>query len=466
MANSGGKNTMSKLLSGTIIATCCALMAACSESDSVSQQSGAAASGNELVLVAVEQALLGSSEGLAELISPGFENLSGLNTGAPGYLWAYKSLNDLCREIQVQNSNIVSTESALIVKHEFVATCAEFGGLGPAETSEFVLEQEFGFSEENTLANVKTDFSRNGESVLPSLGVAPTKPIRPPGSVLSSFDKGAFIEGLAVDKGGTVYVSLILDNNIWRIEKDGSKSIFATLPFDSNRQIMQGIFCLDIDAEGNFFVSVNSPDESIRGIWKLSPDAQPVLWAQVPGPAVLNGIDVDEDGNVFVADTLSGTIWHVDSTHSAGQMAQVWVSHPILNPTPFVNVWPGINGVRRSNTGVSASVSDTGLVVDFDWNTKAPRIVTKGAGVDDFIIDNRGRYVLTTHPYNSIEIYDPQVDDRYSLFTEQEGVWGPAAVGSFALSESKALYYVGTDGGLFGRGFANAFQAQVFKFEY
>src|ERR1700730_9400590 len=68
-------------------------------------------------------------------------------------------------------------------------------------------------------------------------------------STVYRFDanKGEFIEGLAIDKGGSIYVGLALLGEIWKFTPDGTPSLFATLDIG---QFGGALIGLAVDDEG------------------------------------------------------------------------------------------------------------------------------------------------------------------------------------------------------------------------
>ena len=109
-----------------------------------------------------------------------------------------------------------------------------------------------------------------------------------------SFDlaAGEFPEGVAVDKGGNIFVSLIAPvSEIRKVRPDGSQTLLTDLPTTGI-----GPLGLAVDAIGNVYVGLVSLDPATQGVYRVSPDG---TVARLPGTGSIgfaNGLAFDNQG--------------------------------------------------------------------------------------------------------------------------------------------------------------------------
>src|SRR5262245_54862740 len=182
-------------------------------------------------------------------------------------------------------------------------------------------------------------------------------------------------ESLQVDRHGHIYVSLSPRGEIRKIAPDGTQSTLAVLPLHQEVQPCEnsagsaGSTGIALDHQRNVYVGVRSCSAADLGIWKVTPDGQQSLLANLPGDlfppgsARPNGIAY-HDGWLYVADSALALVWRV---HSDGlSPAEVWSADPLLQhplePLPGI---PGPNGLQVFHNEVYVSVSDRRHVVAF-----------------------------------------------------------------------------------------------------
>jgi sugar lactone lactonase YvrE len=147
-------------------------------------------------------------------------------------------------------------------------------------------------------------------------------------------------ESIEIDRHGNIFVSFNLTGEIRKIAPDGTQSTFAVLPLHQGLQPCQNLLGrgsmggIAPDYYGNVYSSVNSCDAADLGIWKITPDGEQSLLANLPGDlfppghARPNGIAY-HDGWLYVADSALGLVWRL---HSDGEHpAEVWTEDPLLH---------------------------------------------------------------------------------------------------------------------------------------
>jgi sugar lactone lactonase YvrE len=182
---------------------------------------------------------------------------------------------------------------------------------------------------------------------------------------VATFVPPAFPEGIAADRQGNVYVSVVPTGEIRRIAPDGTQSAFAQVPATS---LAAG---LTLDGDGNLYVAVAPmpPDPAKHGVWKVTPNGTASLFAALPPESLPNDVAFDAHGTLFVTDSIGGKIFHIDAQ---GQTSE-WVVTPLLlgppNPQPPHPPFPiGANGLAFAGTNVFVCNSDLGTIVQVPVN--------------------------------------------------------------------------------------------------
>lgn len=214
-------------------------------------------------------------------------------------------------------------------------------------------------------------------------------------------------EGIAIDRDGTIYLSLALTGELRKISPDGSQTSLAFLPIGPPLTPCFGFLAiqgaLTLDRNGDLLVSVASCDASRRGIWRVTPEGVTSLVANLPPTALPNGIAIRR-GRVYVADS-NGLLW---SAPVSGGTAEIWADHPLLKPAPAAP-FPGPNGLQIFRGELYVSNSDQGTILAFPFEhgdeAGEPRIhaaLPDDLGCDDFDFDVLGNLYCTTDPFNRL----------------------------------------------------------------
>lgn len=262
------------------------------------------------------------------------------------------------------------------------------------------------------------------------------------------FTPGQFPEGLIPngDNGG-VLLTMLFDNKVLSIAADGAIAPYAELPFPADPRTQQGAMCIARAPDGAIFITVHSKTPEAHGLWRLDPDGSARIVAVLPQDAVPNGVDVDDKGRVYVADS-SGGVWQ----WRPGEAGAVkWLDTPIVDRRPYIGNLPGPNGLKVHKKSVYVAVSDTSSFVRIPIGKKGeagePELVAKGAPGDDFALDDDGAAYVTTHPFNSVlKVTDNGVESV--LANADDGVIGPTSAAIVDTPAGRALYVV-MDGGLY-----------------
>ena len=291
--------------------------------------------------------------------------------------------------------------------------------------------------------------------VLLALGlVPPASWAHPPDApaaveVVATFDAGHLEtpESLVFDREGNVYISLALTGEIRRITPDGTQSTFATIPIGAPLTPCGGFIAimggLTIDSHGNLYVTAAACDPVNRGVWKVAPDGETRILAQLPLEALPNGIALHH-GTLYVPDSFLGRVWAVPVE---GGPATVWFDDPALLGPPPGSPFPGANGLKvfRNEMYVSNSGAGTIVVIPIDGNDEpgTPRLhaqIPAPQGCDDFAFDVLGNLYCGSDPFRTLLRVAPDgsVD---TLLTVADGLDGPTAA-AFGVRDGKFDLYI------------------------
>ncbi len=280
---------------------------------------------------------------------------------------------------------------------------------------------------------------------MPFPASAPSKDV--PVHEVTRFKPGEFPEGLIDDGEGGLLLTMLFDNKILSVTPDGQISTYATLPFTSDPATQQGAMCLAKDKGGAIYLTVHSKTPEEHGLWRLGADgvANPV--GIMPQSSIPNGLDVDDKGRVYIADS-SGAVWQ---WRPGDAEAAPWVDSGLVQRRPFIGNLPGPNGLKVKDNYVYVAVSDTSAFVRIPIRKNGrpgeAELIANGAPGDDFAIDADGAAYLTTHPFNSvIKVTREGVEEVVA--DAEDGVIGPTSAALLETPDGTALYVV-TDGGLY-----------------
>jgi sugar lactone lactonase YvrE len=258
-------------------------------------------------------------------------------------------------------------------------------------------------------------------------------------------------ESIQVDRHGHIYVSLAPRGEIRKIAPDGTQSTLAVLPLHQEVQPCENSAGnaastgIALDHQHNVYVNVRSCRAADFGIWKVTPDGQQSLVANLPGNASPNGIAY-HNGSLYVADSALALVWRVQArrVQANGQSpVRLWtvdslLRHPPSPPPGF----PGPNGLQIFRDEIYVSVSSRGHVVAFPINadgSAGPGRVHAMIGLDDFAFDVQGNLYAMTNFFNTVVRVTPDGATE-TLLTLEDGLDGPSSGAFGGENDRKNLY--------------------------
>jgi len=247
----------------------------------------------------------------------------------------------------------------------------------------------------------------------------------------------AALEGITVTKDGTIYGGGDETGKIFKRTTNGIVTEAASF-FDDEFGTVAG---LTSDPSGNVYANVNHwLDESIHGIWRIGPDDSVEKFATLPPGGLLNGITIDEKGNLYVSDSYGGSIWKVSKKGAV----ELWVQDALL-----MDSWGfgfGINGVDYYRDAIYASITLDGRIVKVpinqDGSSGAPEnYVVDDAlfGVDQAILDRFGNLYVANVFTHSIIMVDTQLVVT-TLVEDSDDVFKPASLSRGAMGDQFSIF--------------------------
>lgn len=166
-------------------------------------------------------------------------------------------------------------------------------------------------------------------------------------------DAGELPENVAIDPRGNKYVSFPPLGEVRKITPDNSAESLLTT-FDTNDGDF-GVIGLEVTPTGVVYAClVTTPGADQLGVWRIERDGSRSLYAGLPGGSFPNDVLPDGD-RLLVTDTTAGAVWEVREGN-----ATRWVVDPLLAGTGAAGfgIPLGANGIVRKKDG-SVVVANT-----------------------------------------------------------------------------------------------------------
>jgi sugar lactone lactonase YvrE len=245
---------------------------------------------------------------------------------------------------------------------------------------------------------------------------------------------GEFPEGIAVDKYGNVYVSMIELDQIWKIDPSGNRSVLAEIAVPG-----EGPAGLAVDAAGTVYAAVpaldlatGQTDPASRGVYRIRPDGTA---ERLPGTGAMlfpNDVTLDKQGNVYATDTSSGTVWRVPRDGPA----ELWSGDPLLAGDGSLGFgFPiGANGIAFRNGELIVANTERGrlvrIPVEPDGSTGEATVLAESTallGADGIALDVHGDvYVANAILYTVVRVGSDGLIE--TLATADDGLNQPSTL--------------------------------------
>jgi sugar lactone lactonase YvrE len=222
-------------------------------------------------------------------------------------------------------------------------------------------------------------------------------PVRGP-AVVTSFDPGTFAESLAVDRTGSLLVSLtrwgetVNSGEVWRVGPGARRTLLATI--DVGTGLLTGIAC---DSMGRAYVAAVS-DAPMPGVYRIAPSGGATRVMTLPADSFPNGIAI-HDGFIWVSDSFGGAVWRAPLGRTCSPSTP-WFRDAGLKPITML----GVNGIAFWRNELFMAVSDSGYIcrVDVKANGSAGALTTvinaeALRSADGIAFDAQGGLWITTN---------------------------------------------------------------------
>jgi putative intracellular protease/amidase/sugar lactone lactonase YvrE len=258
-----------------------------------------------------------------------------------------------------------------------------------------------------------------------------------PVRVIAEFPVNTFLENIAIDPQGTVFVTSYEEGRIYRIPTSNECQEFAKIEGSA-----AGIV---IHQTGDLFIS--SVIEKTPAICRIDFTGGVEPWIALPEAIFLNGMTQLDGNRYLVADSYKGAIWEVDI---GSKTAQIWLQDNLLARSNTSNPFPAVNGIKRYNNALFASNTQRQLLIRIPLTENhqpgLPEVFLSNVNLDDFAFDLHGNLYGTTHVYNSVVRVSP--DKQITTIAKAEqGVAGSTSL-AFGRGDRRTSLFVTTNGGM------------------
>lgn len=265
--------------------------------------------------------------------------------------------------------------------------------------------------------------------------------------VVVAFDleNGEIAEGVAVNSMGDLYTGISAQGRMLMVPGGmGEPQEFALL-----EGLQEGDFGIGghaVDASDDVYTTAISANPEVNGVWRF--DAATGDGTHVDGTEGMimpNAIDFDDDGTMYVSDTMMGAVWSAP----VGAPAQPWVVDPLLmgtnaSPLPFPI---GANGVDVVDGTVYVAVSEKASVVAIPINEDGtpgePSVFLELGDVmpDGIAFDTNGDLYVADPPAHTLWKVSP--DGSIEVVADvDDGLDGTSSVALWTDADGQKTAYV------------------------
>jgi hypothetical protein len=258
-------------------------------------------------------------------------------------------------------------------------------------------------------------------------------------STVATWRAPAFLENLAVEAEGAIFVTVYSHNRIDRYDPTArTTTTFAEVPAPMGPAF---------DAGGVLWTTGGTLREGPGYIWRVERSGAVQQWCELPDALFMNGCTMHPNGRMLlVCESASGQILAID----LGQPGrwEVWLEGDRLRP--IVPGYPGSNGIKIREGWAWISVSGRRLMVRVpiqpDGSAGDIEIAAARLEADDFAFGMSGSVYITTHPEHTLVRLEPS-GARTTLAGPEEGMVGSTACAFGRAPGDEKAIYVTTDGG-------------------
>lgn len=254
---------------------------------------------------------------------------------------------------------------------------------------------------------------------------------------IAEFPVNTFLENIAVNKKGDLFITSLEDGKIHRISNDGAKSEFA--------KIDGKVAGLALDKKENLIVS-GWAGGTTPSIFIVSKQGKLESSTPIAGAVFLNGVTWLKGDSFLIADSYKGAIWEFDAK---AKTSKVWLEGEMFARSNEKNPFPAVNGLKIFKNTLYATNTERQQIlripISTDGKAGKPEIWLEKINGDDFDFDENGNLFVTTHVYNNILKITPS--GKTSIIAETDNLIGDTAL-AFGRGKNKNAIFVVTNGGV------------------
>jgi hypothetical protein len=254
---------------------------------------------------------------------------------------------------------------------------------------------------------------------------------------IAEFPVNTFLENIAVDKKGNLFVTSLEDGKIYKVSPVGKKTEFA--------QIKGKIAGLAFDKSENLIVT-GWADGTTPSVFIVSKNGKLSSTTAIGGAMFLNGITPLKGDTFLIADSYKGAIWLFDAK---AKSYQIWLADKMLLRGNEQNPIPAVNGLKIFKNTVYATNTQEQKILRIpilaNGTASKPEVWLEKINGDDFVFDAAGNIFLTTHIYNNVLKIEPS--GKATIIAESSDVIGDTAL-AFGKGKNKNTLFVVTNGGM------------------
>jgi sugar lactone lactonase YvrE len=254
---------------------------------------------------------------------------------------------------------------------------------------------------------------------------------------IAEFPVNTFLENIAVNKKGDLFITSLEDGKIYRVSNAGAKSEFA--------KIDGKIAGLVFNKKENLIVS-GWAGGTIPSVFIVSKQGKLESSTPVAGAIFLNGVTWLKGDKFLIADSYKGAIWEFDAK---AKTSKVWLENEMFARSDEENAFPAVNGLKIFKNILYATNTERQQILRIpvlaNGSAGKPEIWLKNINGDDFAFDGSGNLFLTTHVYNSVLKITP--NGKTTVIAEDGNLIGDTSL-VFGSGKNKNSIVVVTNGGI------------------
>jgi putative intracellular protease/amidase/sugar lactone lactonase YvrE len=260
-----------------------------------------------------------------------------------------------------------------------------------------------------------------------------------PAKTIANFPLNTFLENIAVDTAGNLFITSYEDGKVYRVTTAGEITEIADVNGNA-----AGIV---VDPQGNLLVA-GATQEKIATVFRIDRNGNVEAIITIPEAIFLNGMTPLTGDRYLIADSYKGAIWEIDAREKT---TQIWLQHERLARSNPHHPFPAVNGLKIYNNTLYASNTQRQHLIRIplhsDYSPGSPELFLTNVNLDDFAFDEQGNLYGTTHVYNSVVRISPD-DQVTAIATAEQGVTGSTALAFGRRVGDRTGIYVTTNGGM------------------